>query len=456
VVGLRQTINGLPPPPPNAVRGAVSGVAAQPTAMPPRAAVPQRRRGLGDILADMHAPAHAAQQPSGAAPSNERVLGRARWQQAWGLPRQVTALMAAVNQGLSEAARVATEQVTAAGQADAATAAHWLQSALPGAIKSVVYAALEGVAAAGATACLVGTTAMPLVVLPLVSLIPTTFVGAAMHAMELPAANFFADLVRKEFALTLNLNVAGMKTWLTGAAAAHAAVHFNQGRGPVTRHLAQGAPARRLITDMFTGCVYAGAPLRRALLGGDGWGGTAPVAQTETLQTTPPPDTVQWGSMLVSEMTFSAPWTPQHTAREVDQLARASQQRTSSEAYQIAMEVVDERHMFQMEYLDIKTTIERSQKILDEAGDHDLKAALLHRQEVLDEVGHHEWFLPHSNEYKNAVDELMHAAKGTRNRYRVGDCPQFESTIQLDVAKVADEAILYVRGAKSKFTATPD
>jgi hypothetical protein len=424
--------------------------------MPPRAAVPQRRRGLGDVLADMHAPAHAAQQPRLATPPHEHVLGRARWQQAWGLPRQATALMAAVNQGLNEAARVATEQVTAAGQADAATAAHWLQNALPGAIKSVVYGAAEGVAAVGAAACLVGTAAMPLVVLPLVSLIPTTFVRVAMHAMELPAANFFADLARKEFALALNLNVAGMETWLLGAAAAHAAVHFNQGSGPVTRHLAQGTPARRLITDMFTGCVYAGAPLRRALGGGDGWGGTAPVAQTETLQTTPPPDTVPWGGMLVSEMTFAAPWTPQHTAREVDQLARASQQRTSSEAYQIAMNVVDERHMFQMEYLDIKTTIKQSQKILDEVGDHDLKAALLHRQEILDEVGHHEWFLSHSNEYKNAVDELMHAAKGTRNLYRVDDYPQFESTIQLDVDKVADEAILHVRGAKSKFTATPD
>jgi hypothetical protein len=129
-VGRRQAVNGLPPRP-----------NAAPSSVPPRAAPPQRRRGVGDILEDMHAPAHAAQQPRHATPPNELVRGRARWQQAWsaawGLPRHATALMAAVNQGLNEAADIVTEHVTAAGQADAATGAHWLQNALLDAVSEL-------------------------------------------------------------------------------------------------------------------------------------------------------------------------------------------------------------------------------------------------------------------------------------------------------------------------------
>jgi hypothetical protein len=398
-VVMRQTVNGLPPQP-NAVRGTANGVAAQQTAMPPRAAAPQHRVGLGTVLADMNSSVNTAELPRPATQPSQHVLGRAHWPQPWGrsgawdLPRQVSAF------------------------ANAPTVAHWLHNNLPGAIKSVAHYAVEGVAAAGAAACLVSQVVSPVIPVLYASMMITA--SRVAFDQGLPDEAQLKRLESAENASDL-FAVAGtfaLGTWLLGAAATHAAVRINQGSGPVTRHLAQGTPARPLITNPLSGCVYASALIRRALWGGDNSGGTLR-ADAQITQTRP-----QLGAPLPK-------------ARPV---------------YHEAMVEIEKRHWLRMEHRDVKVSVEQGQKILDEVGDHDLKSALLHRQEILDEVGHHEWFLPQSNEYKDAVDELLHSSKGTQNPYRIATFPPFES-IQNDAAKVADEAILYVRGAKSKFTA---
>jgi hypothetical protein len=245
---------------------------------------------------------------------------------------------------------------------------------------------MEGMAAAGATACFLGTAATPVVAASLLNVCINNLgvvLLTCFHAPR-PAQLFLENQMPNTAVFALASTIFSLGSWFSGAAAAHASIFINQGHGPVTSRLATGAPGRLLIIDPWMGIEYA----NRARLG-ESVGPQIRHFISAAIRGTPP--------------------LPPNTYLAAGMLA------------------FDRRELLE-EITQPDTTPERRMDILEEMGPDA------------------EWF--ERGDFKNSTDEL-HAMRGNKNNpYRPAGCAPFAYSRMPhshDEAELLNQVIRHVR-----------